>query len=82
VKVHRSRRQGILERSVLGTVGFYPYRCSICKARFWKASNPATARRRSIWNDPPPWLTAILWGLVAAAIGVVIVGIVAFRDSL
>ncbi len=44
-----------------------------------KMKNPAQSRRRSIWSDPPGWLSAIIWGLVATAIALVIVGVVAYR---
>jgi uncharacterized membrane protein YeaQ/YmgE (transglycosylase-associated protein family) len=78
-RVHRSRRQGFFEQVILGTIGVYPYRCSDCKKRFMKMKNPAQSRRRSIWSDPPGWLSAIIWGLVATAIALVIVGVVAYR---
>jgi hypothetical protein len=64
---------------LLGSVGIYPYRCSACKKRFMKLKDPSQARRRSIWSDPPVWLSAILWGLVAIFIALVIVAVVAYR---
>ena len=44
-----------------------------------KMKNPAQSRRRSIWSDPPGWLSAILWGVVAVVIALIIVGVVAYR---
>lgn len=44
-----------------------------------KVKNPAQSRRRSIWSDPPGWLSAILWGLVATVIALIIVAAVAYR---
>ncbi|MBK6313491.1 MAG: hypothetical protein IPF53_04010 [Blastocatellia bacterium] len=44
-----------------------------------KLKDPSQARRRSIWSDPPVWLSAILWGLVAIFIALVIVAVVAYR---
>lgn len=78
-KVHRSRRRGFFEQVILGTIGVYPYRCSACKKRFMKVNDPTKARRRNIWTDPPGWVSALLWGLVATAIALIIVGVVAYR---
>lgn len=81
-KIHRSRRKGFYEQFVLGSIGIYPYRCSECKKRFMRFNDPTQPRRRSIWSDPPGWLSAILWGLVATAIALMIVGVVAYRAGL
>jgi len=81
-RVHRSRRKGFVEQFVLSAAGVYPYRCSSCKNRFMKRRDPSQSARRSLWSDPPPWLSALLWGIVAVAIALVIVGVVAQRASL
>lgn len=78
-RVHRSRRKGFVEQALLGSIGIYPYRCSDCKKRFMKRRDPSQSPRRSIWADPPPWLSAIMWGLVAIVIALIIVGVVAYR---
>ncbi len=35
--LHRSKRRGFIERSLLTRVSVYPFRCELCRCRFYRA---------------------------------------------
>jgi len=52
-RMHRLRREGFLEKKVVPLFGYFPWRCSDCKAElFLRARNDRGVRRHRVRQHP------------------------------
>jgi len=81
-KIHKSRRKGTMENTVLVLVAVHPYRCSECRARFFRKRGEMAGAWVKVLMNPPAPLRLVIWAVVMAAAVASVVGIVSLVSML
>lgn len=67
-QIHRSRRRGVLEESVLPLASIVPFRCIECKARFFRSRMPKRRDAYTFLREPPPWARSLFWSTLTLVV--------------
>jgi hypothetical protein len=81
-KIHKSHRRGTTERTVLVLFAVHPYRCSECRARFYRKRGAMAGEWVKVLMNPPAPLRIVIWAVVLVGAVASVVGAVAMVSML